>query len=96
MPFIRSLVFKYHTLLMASILLNSEIMNPYSYYIKKGLVYIAFISPSRHQPFFYLEYTKANTQLFYNIYSIPLNKYIYIYYTLLNSLKSITSLSNLS
>jgi hypothetical protein len=51
-------------------------MNPYSYYMKKGLVYITLAVPSSCQPFSYLEYTKVNTQLLYNVYSIPLNKYI--------------------
>ena len=45
MPFIRSLVSVYCTLLAASISLDSEIMSPYSYYIKKGLVYITIIAP---------------------------------------------------
>jgi hypothetical protein len=53
-------------------------MSLYSYYIKKGLIYIVLISLFRHQPFFYLKCTKVNTQLLYNIYSIPLNKYIYL------------------
>jgi hypothetical protein len=72
---IRSTIFKHYTLLTISISLNREIISPCSYYIKKGLVYIVLISPSRYQPSFYLECTKANTQLSYNIYSIPLNKY---------------------
>jgi hypothetical protein len=61
MPPVRSLVFKHYALLVASILLNSEIMNPYSHYIKKGLVYIALISPFGRQSFSYLECTKINT-----------------------------------
>jgi hypothetical protein len=61
MPFIKSLVFKRCTLLITSISFNREIINPYSHYMKKGLVYIAFISPFRHQLSFYLEYTKVNT-----------------------------------
>ena len=40
MPFIRSSAFKRCTLLTISISLDGEIMSPYSYYIKKGLVYI--------------------------------------------------------
>jgi hypothetical protein len=85
MPPIRFTTFKRYMLFTISISLNKEIISPYSYYIKKGLVYIAFISPSRHQPSFYLECTKVNTQLFYNIHFVPLNKYIYLsihYYTL--------------
>jgi hypothetical protein len=82
MPFIRSIIFKYCTLLIAAISLNSEIINPYSHYAKKGLIYIALISPFRHQPFFYLECTKANTQSFCNICSILFNKctYLTVYY----------------
>jgi hypothetical protein len=59
-----------------SISLNGEIISPYSRCLKKGLVYIILIISSSRQPSFYLEYTKANTQLSYNIYSIPLNEYI--------------------
>jgi hypothetical protein len=61
MPSIKFLVFKCCALLITSISLNREIMNPYSHYIKKGLVYITFISPFRRQPSFYLKYTKVNT-----------------------------------
>jgi hypothetical protein len=76
MPPVRSLAFIYCTLLVASISLNSEIINPCSHYIKKGLVYIALASPFRRQPSSYLKCIKANTQLSYNIHFIPLNKYI--------------------
>jgi hypothetical protein len=61
MPFIRSTTFKHYILLTTLISLNKEIMSPCSYYIKKGLVYIAFISSSKHQPFFYSKCTKTNT-----------------------------------
>ena len=44
MPFIRSLASMYYILLATSISLNSEIISPYSYYTKKGLVYIAIIT----------------------------------------------------
>ena len=80
MPSIRSLISKRRALLAASILLNGEIISPYSYYIKKGLVYIAIISPSNRQPSFYFKYTKANTRLLYDMRSMPLNKYIFHYY----------------
>jgi hypothetical protein len=60
MPLIKFLVFKYCALLIASISLNSEIINPYSCCVKKGLVYIALIFPFRYQPFSYLECIKAN------------------------------------
>ena len=45
MPPIRSLALKRYILLTISISPNGEIISPYSYYIKKGLVYIAIISP---------------------------------------------------
>ena len=45
MPFIRFLASVYYILLATSISLNSEIMSPYSYYTKKGLVYITIIAP---------------------------------------------------
>jgi hypothetical protein len=48
MPPIKSTAFKRYTLFTISISLNKEIMSPYSYYIKKGLVYIALISPFRY------------------------------------------------
>jgi hypothetical protein len=61
MPFIRFTAFKYYTLFTISISFNREIMSPYSYYTKKGLVYIILIIPFSCQPFFYLKYTKVNT-----------------------------------
>ena len=39
-PAIRLTAFKYYTLLTSSIALNGEILSPYSYCAKKGLVYI--------------------------------------------------------
>jgi hypothetical protein len=61
MPFIKPLVSKRCTLLVTSISLNREIMSPYSYYVKKGLVYKVLISPFRRQPSFCLKCTKVNT-----------------------------------
>ena len=61
MPLIRSSVSKRYTLLTASISLDGEIMSPYSYYIKKGLVYIIIINPFSRQPFSYIKCTKLNT-----------------------------------
>jgi hypothetical protein len=60
MPFIRFTASKHCTLFTTSISLNREIISPYSYYAKKGLVYIALISPFNYQPFSCLEYTKIN------------------------------------
>jgi hypothetical protein len=61
MPPIRFTAFECYTLLTISISLNREIMSPYSYCIKKGLIYIIFISPFKYQPASYLKYTKVNT-----------------------------------
>ena len=48
MPLIRLLASVYYILLTTSISLNSEIINPYSHYIKKGLVYITIITFSSY------------------------------------------------
>ena len=77
MPSIRSLASVHCVLLAISISLDSEIMSPYSYYAKKGLVYVAIIAPSSCQPFFYFKYTKANTCSLYNVRSVSTNKYIF-------------------
>ena len=45
MPSIRSFTSKRRTLFTAFIFFNKEIISPYSYYIKKGLVYIVIINP---------------------------------------------------
>ena len=52
MPFIRLSMFKRRTLLTTSISLNGGIISLYSYYIKKGLVYIIITDPFSRQPFF--------------------------------------------
>ena len=49
--------------------------SPCSYYIKEGLVYIALVSPLSRQPSFYLECTKVNIYLSYNVRSISNAKY---------------------
>ena len=46
MPAVRLIAFKYCTLLTSSIALNGEIISPCSWYIKKGLVYIAITESS--------------------------------------------------
>ena len=87
MPLNRSSVFKRRTLLIACISFNGEIISAYSRCAKKGLVYIAIISPLSRQPFSYLEYTKANTCLSYDVRLVSLNKYISPYrYTWLYNL----------
>ena len=67
MPFIRSLASKRRVYIVAVILLLSKIMPIYSYCTEKGLVYIAIIALINYQLFFYIEYTKLNMRLFYNI-----------------------------
>jgi len=52
-------------------------LSPYSRYAKEGLVYIMLASPLSWQPSFYLEYTKANIYLSYDVYSISNAKYTY-------------------
>ena len=44
MPFIRFLASMHYILLAASIFLDSEIISPYFYYVKKGLIYIVIIA----------------------------------------------------
>jgi hypothetical protein len=61
MPPIRFTAFKCRTLFTILISLNGEIISLYSYYAKKGLVYIAITSSSKCQPSFCLKCTKVNT-----------------------------------
>ena len=77
MPAVRLLVFKYYTLLISSIAYNSEIMNPYSCYVKKGLVYIVIADLSNYQPSSYSKCTKSNIYALYNVRSVSLNKCIF-------------------
>ena len=77
MPPIRSLASIYCVLLATSISLNSEIMSPYSYYTKKGLVYIAIIASFSRQPSFYFKCIKANTYSLYNVRLVFTNKYTF-------------------
>ena len=76
MPSIRSLVFAYYTLLTSSIAYNSEIMNPCSYYIKKGLMCVIITDLSNCQPSSCSKCIKLNTRVLYNVPSVSLNKYI--------------------
>ena len=80
MPPIRSLASIHYILLATSISLNSEIMSPYSYYIKRGLVYIAIAALFNYQPSFCSKYIKINTHLLCNIYLIFTNEYIFGFY----------------
>ena len=77
MPPIRSLASVHYILLAASISLDSKIISPYSYYVKKGLVYIAIIAFSSYQPSFYSKCIKANTYSLCNIRLVSTNKYTF-------------------
>ena len=77
MPPIRSLASVCCILLAASISLNGEIMSPYSYCAKKGLVCVAIIAPFSRQPSSYSKCTKANIYSLYNIRSVSTNKYTF-------------------
>ena len=80
MPFIRSSASKHYALLTISISLDGEIISPYSYYIKKGLVYITIIDFSSRQPSSYTKCTKLNTYILYNMRLVSLNKYRFFCY----------------
>ena len=77
MPPIRSSASRRYNKLITLILSAGKVMPSCSYYIKKGLVYIAITAPSSRQPLSCAECTKANMRLSYNIYSISNTKYIY-------------------
>ena len=81
MPPIRSSTSKCCTLLTASISLNENIISPYSYCAKKGLVYIIIISLFSRQSSFYSKCTKANTCLLCDVRLMPFNKYRSLCYT---------------
>ena len=80
MPLIRSTISKRRALLTASISLNREIISLYSYYTKKGLVYIIIIEPFSRQLFSCTKCTKLNTRALCNICSVLLNKYAFLAY----------------
>ena len=77
MPFIRSLASVRYVLLATSISLNSEIMSPYSYYTKKGLVYITIIAFFSCQPSSYSKCIKANTCSLCDMRLVFTNKYTF-------------------
>ena len=81
-PFIASIR---RIILITLILLVSKVIPSYSYYIKKGLVYITITAPSGRQPSSYTKYIKANIYLSCNVYSISNAKYkrLIILYNLL-------------
>ena len=77
MPFIRSLASVRCILLAASISLDGEIISPYSYYTKKGLVCVTIITPSSCQPSSYSKCTKANIYSLCDVRSVSTNKYTF-------------------
>ena len=81
MPFIKSSTFKRYTFLTIFISLNREIISPYFYYAKKGLIYITITDPFSCQPSFYTKYTKSNTCALCDVCLVSFNKYAFFYYT---------------
>ena len=77
MPPIKSLTSVRRALLAISISLNSEIMSPYSYYTKKGLVCVIITAPFSRQPSSYFKCTKANTYSLCDVYSVSTNEYTF-------------------
>ena len=67
----------YYILLATSISLDGEIIYPYSYYMKKGLIYITIIASFSCQPSSYSKCIKANTYSLCNVYLVSTNKYIF-------------------
>ena len=78
MPFIRSLVSKYRTRVIAVILLLSKIIPTYSCCVLKGLVYIAIIALLGRQPSSYTKCTKSNICLSCDIHLVSDAKYIFL------------------
>ena len=78
MPPIRSSTSRHYNKLITLIISISKVMPSYSYYIKKGLVYIIIIAPSGRQPSSCAECTKVNICSSCNIYSISNVKCIYL------------------
>jgi hypothetical protein len=60
---------------IALILLIGIVIGPYSYYLERGLIYIAIIAPSSCQPLSYSKCTKSNIYSSYNIYLVSNGKY---------------------
>ena len=78
MPFIRSLISKCCTYIVAAILLLSKIMPSYSCYKEKKLVYIIIIALFSYQPSSCSKCIKSNIYLSCNIRLIFNAKYIFI------------------
>ena len=80
MPFIKSLVSKCYTYIVAIILFLGEIMPTYFCCILKGLVYIAIITLFSRQPSSYTKCIKSNIHSTCNIKLVSVVKYIYFIY----------------
>ena len=70
MPFIRSSASKRRAYIVAVIFLLSEIIPSCSRCEEKKLVYVIIIAPFSRQPSSYIECTKLNIYLSYNIRSV--------------------------
>ena len=68
---------QYYACTVAFILLFSEAISLYSYYMKEGLVYVAIVAPSSRQPFSCAEYTRLNVYISCDVYSMSDAEYIY-------------------
>ena len=68
---------RYAYTITAILSLGEIMLSPCSRCAKEGLVYITLASPLSRQPFFYLECTKANIYLSYDVRSSTNAKYVY-------------------
>ena len=81
MLFIKSSASKHYAYIVAVILLFNKIMPTCSYYILKGLVYIAIIAPLGCQSSFYTKCTKLNMCLSCDVRSVFNAKYAFFIYS---------------
>ena len=77
MPAVRLTVFKYYTFFISSIALNSKIMSPCSYCVKKGLVCIIIADLFGCQSSSCSKCIKLNTCILYNVRLVSFNKYTF-------------------
>ena len=77
MPPVRSTASRRRNKLILLILSINEVILSYSYYIKKGLLYIAIMSPFSCQLLSYAKYIIINMRSSYNIYLVSNTKYKY-------------------
>ena len=75
MPPIRSSAPGRYNKLITLIISISKVIPSYSYYVKKGLVYITITAPSGRQPSSYTKYIKANMRSSCDVRSISNTKY---------------------